>query len=73
MMMEESWFGLVQTPKDAYLLIEASRLNIIPRITRRLTDLERSQVIRPGAVFVWQEAEAGIRRWTDHVRPAPLD
>lgn len=67
-MMTETWFGLVQTPRDAYLLLEACRIGMLYRITRRLTDLERSQIIRPGAVFVWEEKEAGIKRWTDHVR-----
>ncbi|MBW0461880.1 hypothetical protein O181_001595 [Austropuccinia psidii MF-1] len=70
-MMTETWFGLVQTPRDAYLLLEACRLGMLYRITRRLTDLERSQIIRPGAVFVWEEKEAGIKRWTDHVRWSP--
>ncbi|KAH9449079.1 hypothetical protein Pst134EB_019914 [Puccinia striiformis f. sp. tritici] len=50
-MMTETWFGLVQTPRDAYLLLEACRVGMLHRITRRLTDLERSQIIRPGAVF----------------------
>ncbi|PLW28280.1 hypothetical protein PCASD_20244 [Puccinia coronata f. sp. avenae] len=70
-MMSETWFGLVQTPRDAYLLLEACRVGMLHRVTRRLTDLERSQVIRPGAVFVWEEKEAGIKRWTDHVRWSP--
>ncbi|WAQ88676.1 hypothetical protein PtA15_10A95 [Puccinia triticina] len=30
-----------------------------------------SLIIRPGAVFVWEEKEAGIKRWTDHVRWSP--
>ncbi|KAJ6436548.1 hypothetical protein O9K51_10914 [Purpureocillium lavendulum] len=33
-------------------------------IMRRLSDKERRQ-IRSGSVFVWDEREAGIRRWTD--------
>lgn len=70
-MMSETWYGLVQTPRDAYLLLEACRVGKLYRITRRLTDLERSQIIRPGAVFVWEEKEAGIKRWTDHVRWSP--
>ncbi|EGG00710.1 uncharacterized protein MELLADRAFT_93042 [Melampsora larici-populina 98AG31] len=70
-MMSETWYGLVQTPRDAYLLLEACRVGKLYRITRRLTDMERSQIIRPGAVFVWEEKEAGIKRWTDHVRWSP--
>lgn len=28
----------------------------------------RIRLVRPGAVFVWEEEEAGIRRWTDHIK-----
>lgn len=35
------------------------------RISRRLLEQERADLIRTGSVFVWDEAEAGMRRWTD--------
>ena len=28
----------------------------------------RLRFVRAGAVFVWEEEEAGIRRWTDHIK-----
>ncbi|KAK4054443.1 Gluconate transport-inducing protein [Microbotryomycetes sp. JL201] len=31
----------------------------------------RSRLVKPGAVFVWEEEEAGIRRWTDHIKWSP--
>jgi hypothetical protein len=34
-LIEESWFGVVQTPKDAYVLLEACRTGVLQRITRR--------------------------------------
>ena len=42
--------------RDAHIVFEAVRLNILPLITRRLTTLEREQLVS-GNVFVWQEAE----------------
>ncbi|KIP06903.1 hypothetical protein PHLGIDRAFT_106445 [Phlebiopsis gigantea 11061_1 CR5-6] len=53
--------------RDAHIVFEAVRLNILPLITRRLTTIEREQLIS-GNVFVWEEAEhkqGGLERWTD--------
>ncbi|BFZ56914.1 Gluconate transport-inducing protein [Savitreella phatthalungensis] len=62
--MAHTYLGHVRTPQDATLLFEACRLGILPRIQRRLSDRERA-AIRTGSVFVWDEKEAGMRRWTD--------
>jgi hypothetical protein len=37
---------------------------MIPRVTRRLIERERGMV-QSGAVFVFDEHESGIKRWTD--------
>ncbi|KAI0338660.1 hypothetical protein BDW22DRAFT_1432454 [Trametopsis cervina] len=53
--------------RDAHIIFEAVRLNVLPLITRRLTTTERDQLVS-GNVFVWQEAEhkqGGLERWTD--------
>ncbi|CAP72744.1 uncharacterized protein PODANS_2_1730, partial [Podospora anserina S mat+] len=42
----------------------ACRLGLLPRVQRRLSEKERQQ-IRSGSVYVWDEREAGMRRWTD--------
>ncbi|KAL5601419.1 hypothetical protein BROUX41_002594 [Berkeleyomyces rouxiae] len=60
----ETYYGLVRTPADAIKLFEACRVGLLPRVQRRLSEKER-QAIRPGSVFVWDEREAGMRRWTD--------
>ncbi|KAI4869871.1 Gti1/Pac2 family-domain-containing protein [Hypoxylon rubiginosum] len=60
----ETYFGYVRTPQDAIKLFEACRLGLLPRVQRRLSEKER-QSIRSGSVFVWDEREAGMRRWTD--------
>lgn len=60
----ETYFGYVRTPADAIKLFEACRMGLLPRVQRRLSEKER-QSIRSGSVFVWDEREAGMRRWTD--------
>lgn len=60
----ETYNGHVRTPADAIILFEACRLGLLPRVQRRLSEKER-QSIRSGSVFVWDEREAGMRRWTD--------
>ncbi|KAJ3557553.1 hypothetical protein NM688_g1412 [Phlebia brevispora] len=53
--------------RDAHIVFEAVRLNVLPLVTRRLTTAEREQ-LTSGNVFVWEEAEhkqGGLERWTD--------
>jgi hypothetical protein len=58
----------VGSPRDAYIILEAARIGILPKVTRRLTDLERIRLVKAGACFVFEERESGIRRWTDQVK-----
>lgn len=60
----ETYYGHVRTPADAIILFEACSFDLFPRVRKRLSEKER-QLIRSGPVFVWDEREAGIRRWTD--------
>ncbi|RPB21414.1 hypothetical protein L211DRAFT_432570 [Terfezia boudieri ATCC MYA-4762] len=60
----ETYHGHVRTPADAIILFEACRLGLLPRVQRRLSEKER-QSIKSGSIFVWDEREAGMRRWTD--------
>ncbi|PQE19232.1 hypothetical protein CJF30_00007578 [Rutstroemia sp. NJR-2017a BBW] len=60
----DTYHGIVRTPADAIKLFEACRLGLLPRVQRRLSEKER-QSIKSGSVFVWDEREAGMRRWTD--------
>ncbi|SNX84408.1 related to cAMP-independent regulatory protein pac2 [Melanopsichium pennsylvanicum] len=66
--------GHIKTTKDAILLLAACDLvedtdspGLPPprRVTRRLLDSERADLICSGSIFVWDEKEAGMRRWTD--------
>lgn len=60
----ETYHGYVRTTLDALILFEACRLGVLPRAQRRLSEKERKS-IASGSVFVWDEREAGMRRWTD--------
>jgi Gti1/Pac2 family len=60
----ETYFGYIKCTQDALVLFKACQLGIVPRVRRRLSDRERSN-IRSGSVFIWYEREAGMRRWTD--------
>lgn len=45
--------------------MKAARRGILPRVTRRLNELERRSMIRSGAVFVFSVEESGIKCWTE--------
>ncbi|KIY43225.1 hypothetical protein FISHEDRAFT_53925, partial [Fistulina hepatica ATCC 64428] len=61
---EPPWCGWIETTGDALLILEAARRGLIPRVTRRLVEAER-KLITSGSVFVFDEDESGIKRWTD--------
>ncbi|KAJ2813659.1 Gluconate transport-inducing protein, partial [Coemansia furcata] len=67
---QTTYHGYIETTDDALLVFEACRLGMLQRRTRRLCDSERRQ-IKSGSVFVWDEGESGIRRWTDGKRWSP--
>lgn len=55
---------------DALLIFECVRRGIMPKVPRRLRDDER-KLIRSGSVFVFDEHESGIKRWTDGLLWSP--
>lgn len=61
----ETFYGLIESTQDALIIFEACNLGILRRVKRRLGDEERKLCVRPGAVFVYDENESGIKRWTD--------
>ncbi|KAJ2506330.1 Gluconate transport-inducing protein, partial [Coemansia sp. RSA 2052] len=65
-----TYCGYIETTDDALLVFEACRLNMLQRRASRLCDSERRQ-ISSGSVFVWDEGESGIKRWTDGKRWSP--
>lgn len=59
------FLGIVNNTVEALQLVHAAHLGVIPRIIRRLNDEERREMIKSGAVFVFDVAEADMKRWTD--------
>lgn len=56
----------VRDAHDAHVIFEAVRQGFLPPVVRRLDEMERGTLIRPGAIFVWIESEdnSGLKRWT---------
>ncbi|ODQ51922.1 hypothetical protein SAICODRAFT_58866, partial [Saitoella complicata NRRL Y-17804] len=71
MSLHPTFFGHVHTTQDALLIFEACRRDIVKPITRRPHDREREQAIRSGCIFVFNEIQSGIKRWTDGVAWSP--
>src|SRR5215469_10208557 len=64
MSIAETFHGYIETTQDTLLTFEACRRGLLPRICRRLQEKER-KIVRSGTVFVFDERESGIKRWTD--------
>ncbi|KDQ08468.1 hypothetical protein BOTBODRAFT_59327 [Botryobasidium botryosum FD-172 SS1] len=62
---EEPLNAFLRTTADCLIVLEAFERHMIPRIHRRLREPERRRFIRSGAVFVFDEKESEIKRWTD--------
>lgn len=60
----ETFYGLVENTLDALRIFQMCREGRLNRVRRRLHERER-RLIRSGSVFVFDEEESGIRRWTD--------
>lgn len=61
----ESYRGTIKDKLDAIYLVEAVRHNRIPEIKDRISKHERCRYIKPGNIFVWNEKNSNIKRWTD--------
>lgn len=60
-----TYHGYIETVQDALILFEACRLGRLQQAKVRLSPVDRSRFICSGSVFVWDEGQTGIRRWTD--------
>ncbi|KAI8878183.1 hypothetical protein K501DRAFT_138651, partial [Backusella circina FSU 941] len=56
--------GYIETTQDCLLIFEACRRCLLPKVSRRLQERER-KLVRSGSVFVFDEQESRIKRWTD--------
>ncbi|CAB4495711.1 uncharacterized protein OCT59_005672 [Rhizophagus irregularis] len=60
----ETFHGRITSTKDALIIFEACRQGVLCRTTRRMVEDEK-KILRAGSVYVYDEAESGIKRWTD--------
>lgn len=69
--LQPTWFGYVSSARDALILFEACLNGTLHHVARRPHDRERSQLIKSGFVFIYEENASGIKRWTDGVPWSP--
>ncbi|KAG2184040.1 hypothetical protein INT44_009051 [Umbelopsis vinacea] len=67
---EATFHGYVGSTQDVLLIFEACRRGMLPKIHRRLQEKERG-LIQSGAIFVFDEHDSGIKRWTDGYNWSP--
>ncbi|KAM0687113.1 Global transcription regulator sge1 [Conglomerata obtusa] len=60
----ETFLGCVHTELDIIILIDLCQKNVLGRVTRRLHENEK-RYIKDGSIFVYEESESKIKRWTD--------
>lgn len=71
MRVELTFDGYIESTWDALLLFEGCRQHALPKITRRLQESEKKDLVCSGAVFIFDEKETGIKRWTDGMSWSP--
>ncbi|CAJ0760488.1 12727_t:CDS:2 [Entrophospora sp. SA101] len=60
----ETFNGRIKTINDALIIFEACHQGVIQRTARRLLEKEKEELCG-GKVYVFDEKESGIKRWTD--------
>ncbi|KAI5928800.1 Gti1/Pac2 family-domain-containing protein [Camillea tinctor] len=69
--LNPTFCGYIGTTMDALILFEACLTGRLSHVPRRPHDRERSNLIRSGNVFIYEEHSSGIKRWTDGVPWSP--
>lgn len=70
-MADPAFSGFVESTLDALLIFEGCKRGALPKISRRLQEFEKRKLVVSGAVFVFDEEETGIKRWTDGLSWSP--
>lgn len=65
-----SWIGWIQSTEDALRIVKAARTGLIPRVLRRLSSEQQKKIVS-GFVFVFDQRESRIDRWTDGISWGP--
>ncbi|KAM5353764.1 hypothetical protein ACJ41O_000414 [Fusarium nematophilum] len=63
--------GHIASTIDALVLFEACLSGQLNHVPRRPHDRERTDLIKSGHVFIYEEHASGIKRWTDGVSWSP--
>lgn len=71
MSLQPTFVGFIQTTTDALLLFQATISGVLTPVSRRPHDRERADLIKSGHVFVFNEQDSGIKRWTDGIAWSP--
>lgn len=68
---QPSFTGFVATASDAAVLLEASMQGYLLRVSCRPSLYDKVAVAQSGNVFIFEEKESKIRRWTDGIKWSP--
>lgn len=71
MTIQPTYTGYVSSTEDALILFQATINGKLPAVSRRPQDRERTNLVQSGAVFVFNEHNSGIKRWTDGIAWSP--
>jgi hypothetical protein len=63
--------GFVHNSMDGLILFEACLSGKLHHLPRRPSHQERSQLVKSGNIFIYEENASGIKRWTDGVAWSP--
>ncbi|TPX32876.1 hypothetical protein SmJEL517_g04075 [Synchytrium microbalum] len=75
MLLVPSYIGKMNTLMDARILIDAVDASILPKASRPPLPFECDTLIKPGAMFVWDDCVPGTRWWNDNLlwQPARIE
>ncbi|EXU94862.1 Gti1/Pac2 family transporter [Metarhizium robertsii] len=60
-----TWHGHISSTMDILILVEAYLRNHLSGVPRRPDDIEKRDLIKSGSVFIIDQHDSGIKRWTD--------
>lgn len=66
-----TYFGLVKDTNDALILFQLAIDGELKLIQQRLSEEDRTKYVRSGNIFIFQEEDSSIRRWTDGISWSP--
>jgi len=70
-LIQPTYVGYLRTTRDVCLLMEMTLSGTLAHIPRRPHERERSEIIKSGHVFIYEESTSGIKRWTDGMNWSP--